>query len=267
MSVNMSSNPSTVSQTRSKGFGDLPLGTANNLEVRNRIYAICAYNKERLVEKHVSRRNATTTSDAFWAARGYYSLTQASRQTRQEFRALFLRGRTISVHIRDAQDYLDAIYPASGKCAVDRNAIVAWLTIRTDVERRGKYDTPIEVRPLLLSLLNTPGLDFEFTGNGGAIFNELFIGYEPEWKSAVNNEFKSVELKEPSVFGMRLVLDPKCRTPWIKQCAISVTRLPHLPEDALQWFSALGLDTENDMIFVRRGAPKWLRGDFMKGSK
>merc|ERR1712107_944725 len=85
MSVNMSSTPSTVSQTRSKGFGDLPL------EVRNRIYAICAYNKERLVEKHVSRRNATTTSDAFWAARGYYGLTQVSRQTRQEFRALYLR--------------------------------------------------------------------------------------------------------------------------------------------------------------------------------
>jgi hypothetical protein len=43
--------------------------------------------------------------------------------------------------------------------------------------------------------------------------------------------------------------------------------LPHVPEDALEWFSALGLDTENDMIFVRRGAPKWLRGDFIKSSK
>ncbi|RMZ67598.1 hypothetical protein GMOD_00001546 [Pyrenophora seminiperda CCB06] len=263
MSVTMSSNPSTV-QMRSKGFGDLPL------EVRNRIYAIAAYNKERLIEKRVCRRGATattTTSDAFWEARGYYGLTQASRQTRQEFRTLYLRDRAISVHIRDAQDYLEAIYPSSGKCAFDRNDISLWLTIRTDVERRGKYDTPIEIRPLLLSLYTTDGLEFEFTGKGGAIFNELFIGYEAEWKAAVANEFKNVELKEPSIFGLRLVLNPKCQTPWIKQCKISVTRLPHVPEDALPWFSALGLDVEEDMIFVRKGAPKWLRGDFIKVSK
>jgi len=104
-------------------------------------------------------------------------------------------------------------------------------------------------------------------GKGGAIFNELFVGYEAEWKAAVEGVFKSVELKEPSVFGLRLVLNPKSTVPWVKQCKISVTRLPHVPEDALEWFSALGLDTENDMIFVRKGAPKWLRGDFIKVSK
>ncbi|USP78862.1 hypothetical protein yc1106_06136 [Curvularia clavata] len=261
-----SKSASTVNQMRFPGFADLPLAY-RRVEVRNRIYAICANDKERLIEKEVSRRNTTTTSDAFWAARGFYSLTQVSRQTRKEFRPLYLKDRAISVHIRDAQEYLDTIYPVSGTSAIDRNNIVAWLTIRTDVERRGKYDTPIEIRPLLASLFNTPGIDFEFTGKGGAIFNELFLGYEPEWRAAVNNELKSVELKEPSMFGMRLVLDPKCPTPWIKQCAISVTRLPHVPEEALEWFSALGLDPENDMIFVRRGAPKWLRGDFMKVSK
>lgn len=261
MSVTMSSNPSTINYKRFAGFSDLPL------EVRDRIYAICAYDKDRLIEKEVSRRNTTTTTDAFWAARGYYSLTQVSRQTRKEFRPLYLKDRAISVHMRDAQEYLDVIYPTSGSNVIDRGNIVAWLTIRTDVERRGKYDTPIEIRPLLARLFNTPGIDFEFNGKGGAIFNELFLGYEPEWRAAVNNEFKSVELKEPSVFGMRLVLDPKCPTPWIKKCAISVTRLPHVPEEAHEWFSALGLDTENDMIFVRRGAPKWLRRDFIKVSK
>ncbi|KAI4702333.1 hypothetical protein J4E81_002696 [Alternaria sp. BMP 2799] len=259
----MSSNPSTVNAGRSagRGFSDLPQ------EVRNRIYALAANDKQRLIEQHVSRRSVTTTSEAFWAARGYYSLTQASRQTRREFRDLYFRDRAVSVHIRDAQDYLDTIYPSSGNLAVDRNTISAWLTIRTDVERRGKYDTPIEIRPLLLSLFQTPGLEYEFVGKGGAIFNELFVGYEAEWKAAVEGVFKSVELKEPSVFGLRLVLSPKSREPWVKQCKISVTRLPHVPEDALEWFSALGLDTENDMIFVRKGAPKWLRGDFIKGSK
>ncbi|EOA87573.1 hypothetical protein ACJQWK_08655 [Exserohilum turcicum] len=257
----MSSNPSTVNHRRTLGFADLPL------EVRNRIYAICAYDKDRLVEKEVSRRNAATTSDAFWEVRGYYSLTQASRQTRKEFRPLYLKDRAISVHIRDAEDYLEAIYPTFGHFAIARDAISIWLTIRTEVERRGKYDTPIEIRPLLLRLFNTPGLDFEFFGKGGSVFNELFLGYESEWRAAVNNELKSVELKEPSLFGMKLVLDPKCPTYWIKQCAISVTRLPHVPEEALEWFSSLGLDTENDMIFVRRGAPKWLRGDFMRASK
>ncbi|KAF1837650.1 hypothetical protein BDW02DRAFT_543441 [Decorospora gaudefroyi] len=252
---------STVHKMRSVGFRDLPQ------EVRNKIYTYAANDKERLIEKHVSRRSTETTSDAFFAARSYYGLTQVSRQTRQEFRELYLRDRAISVHIRDAQDYLEAIYPSAGTCAVDRNTIMAWLTIRTDVERRGKYDTPIEIRPLLLSLFNTPGLDFEFTGKGGEIFNELFIGYEPEWKSAVANEFKSVELKEPSVFGMRIVLNPKSATPWVKTCPISVTRLPHVPEEALEFFSALGLDTENDMIFVRRGAPKWMRGDFGRSHK
>ncbi|KAI4645165.1 hypothetical protein J4E93_005965 [Alternaria ventricosa] len=259
----MSSNPSTVNAGRSagRGFSDLPQ------EVRNRIYALAANDKQRLVEQHVSRRSVTTTSEGFWAARAYYSLTQASRQTRREFRELYLRDRAVSVHIRDAQDYLDAIYPSSGNFAVDRNTISAWLTIRTDVERRGKYDTPIEIRPLLLSLFQAPGLEYEFVGKGGAVFNELFVGYEAEWKAAVEGVFKSVELKEPSVFGMRLVLNPKSTVPWVKQCKISVTRLPHVPEDALEWFSALGLDTENDMIFVRKGAPKWLRGDFIKSSK
>jgi hypothetical protein len=66
---------------------------------------------------------------------------------------VYLRDRAISVHIRDAQDYLEAIYPV-GKA--DRNTVGAWLTIRTDNERRAKYDTPIEIRPLLLTLFNTP---------------------------------------------------------------------------------------------------------------
>jgi hypothetical protein len=235
--------------------------------VRKKIYSYAASDKERLIEKHVSRRTTETTSDAFFKARGYYGLTQVSRQTRQEFRELYLRDRAISVHIRDAQGYLEAIYPSSGKHAVDRNAIIAWLTIRTDVERRGKFDTPIEIRPLLLNLFNAPGLDYEFTGTGGALFNELFIGYEIEWRAAVEDVFKSVELKEPSCFGMRIVLDPKSRAPWVKSCPISVTRLPHVPEEALEFFSALGLDTEDDMIFVRRGAPKWMRGDFGRGHK
>jgi hypothetical protein len=230
-------------------------------EVRDRIYTLCASDKERLVEKHVSRRNTETTSDNFFAARGYYGLTQASRQTRQAFRDLYLKDRAISVHIRDAQDYLEAIYP-SGK--VDRDTINAWLTIRTDNERRAKYDTPIEVRPLLLNLFNTPDLEYEFTERGGGIFNELFVGYETEWKTAVENDFKSVELKEASCFGMRIVLNPKSKAPWVKACPISVTRLPHVPEEAQEYFSKLGLDVENDMIFVRRGAPKWMRADFMK---
>jgi hypothetical protein len=173
---------------------------------------------------------------------------------------VYLKDRAISVHIRDAQDYLEAIYPV-GKA--DRNTVGAWLTIRTDNERRAKYDTPIEIRALLLTLFNTPGLDYEFTGKGGGIFNELFVGYETEWKAAVEHDFKSVELKEASCFGMRIVLNPKSRALWVKGCPISVTRLPHLPEEALEYFGKLGLDTENDMIFVRRGAPRWMRADFM----
>jgi hypothetical protein len=53
-----------------------------NTEVRNRIYTLCASDTERLVEKHISKRNTESTSDAFFAARGYCGLTQASRQTR-----------------------------------------------------------------------------------------------------------------------------------------------------------------------------------------
>jgi hypothetical protein len=182
---------------------------------------------ERLVEKHVSRHNTGSTSD---------------------------------VHIRDAQDYLEAIYPAG---QADRTPVTTWLTIRTDNERRAKYDTPIEIRPLLLALFNTPGLDYEFIGKGSAIFNELFIGYEREWKAAIESDLKGVELKEASCFGMRIVLNPKSRAPWVKSCPISVTRLPHLPEEAHEYFGKLGLDTENDMIFVRKGAPSWMRADFM----
>jgi hypothetical protein len=244
---------------RSTGFGDLPS------EVRNRIYQLAAADKDRLIEKHVSRRSITSTSDTFFATRGYYGLTQASRETRQGFRELYLSNRAISVHIRDAKDYLETIYPSSGSCAVPRETINIWLTIRTDVERRGKYDTPIEIKPLLHSLFNIPGLDFEFDGKGSAIFNQLFIGYESEWKQAIANEFKNVELKEPSMFGMKLVFDSKSNTPWVKQIPISVTRLPHVPEDTLPWFTALGLDIENDMIFVRRGAPKWMKGEFFSG--
>jgi hypothetical protein len=62
---------------------------------------------------------------------------------------------------------------------------------------------------------------------------------------------------------MRIVLNPKSRAPWVKGCPISVTRLPHLPEEALEYFGKLGVDTVNDMIFVRRGAPRWMRADFM----
>jgi hypothetical protein len=233
--------------------------------VRNRIYQLAAADKDRLIEKRVIRRSEASTDDAFFAARGYYGLTQASRETRQGFRELYLSNRAISLHIRDAKDYLDTIYPSSGSYAVPHGTINTWLTIRTDAERRAKYDVPIEIKPLLHILFNTPGLDFEFDGKGGAIFNQLFVGYEAEWKMAVANEFKNVELKEPSMFGMRLVLDSKSNSPWVKQIPISVTRLPHVPEDTLPWFAALGLDIENDMIFVRRGAPKWMKGEFFSG--
>lgn len=253
-----SSRASTVHQMRARGFSDLPS------EVRDKIYALAAGDKERLVEKHVSKRNTETTSPAFFAARGYYGLTQVSRQIRQEFRDLYLRDRSISVHIRDAQDYLEAIYPSE---KVDRNGIIVWLTIRTDNERRGKYDTPIEIRPLLLNLFNARGIDYEFVGKGGGIFNELFLGYEHEWRNAVENDFKSVELKEASCFGLRIVLNPKSRAPWVKTCAISVTRLPHVPEEALEYFGTLGLNIEDETIFVRRGAPRWMRADFLSGKK
>ncbi|KAF1940987.1 hypothetical protein EJ02DRAFT_348815 [Clathrospora elynae] len=245
---------STDQKMKSAGFRDLPS------EVRNRIYHLCASDPERLDEQHVSRRGTASTAPTSFEARGYYGLTQANSQTRKEFREMYFRDRTISVHIRDAQDYLETMYTNP---SVNRETIAGWLTIRTDVERRGKYNTPIEVRALLRILFNTPGLDYEFTGaRGGAIFNELFIGYETEWRYAVENVFKSVELKEPSMFGMRLVVDRKCRLPWVEQCPISVTRLPHMPEESVPFFSELGLDLQNDMIFVRKSAPKWLGGEF-----
>ncbi|CBY01448.1 hypothetical protein IAQ61_003278 [Plenodomus lingam] len=229
-----------------KGFGFLHLSS----ELRNRIYRLAARDADHGVEKRISRREGTTPVDSdFYRSRGYYGLTQTCRLVRAEFRLQHLKDRAISVHIRDADDYLDSVLTPE---AIASENNVGWFSIRADRERRDDY--PRKLRPLLLKLYSAANLQFRFTeGQGPSVFNNTFLRYHLEWKYALINDIKHIDAEEASHWGLRIVLNPASQMKWVKDCTRAWFRILHMSEEALAFFAKLGLNPESDMIFIRRG--------------
>lgn len=227
-------------------FGFLNLSS----ELRNRIYRFAASDADCRAEKRISRRDETTPLDGdFYRSRGYYGLTQTCRLVRTEFRLQYLRDRAISVHIRDADDYLDSVLTPE---AITSESNVGWFSIRAERERRDDY--PRKLRPLLLKLYRAANLQFRFTeGQGPSVFNNTFLRYHLQWKDALMNDIKHIDAEEASHWGLRIVLNPGSQMTWVKDCTRAWFRILHMSEEALAFFEKLGLNPESDMIFIRRG--------------
>ncbi|KAI8931060.1 hypothetical protein NX059_012071 [Plenodomus lindquistii] len=229
-----------------KTFGFLDLSS----DLRNRIYRIAASDANCGVEKRISRRNETTPLDNdFYRSRGSYGLTQTCRRIRAEFRLQYLKDRAVSVHIRDADDYLDSILTPE---AIASESNVGWFSIRADRQRRDDY--PRRLRPLLMKLYSAANLQFRFTeGEGPSVFNNTFLRYHAEWREALICDIKHIDADEASHWGLRIVLNPGSSMPWVKDCTRAWFRILHMSEEALAFFEKLGLNPESDMIFIRRG--------------
>ncbi|KAH9878059.1 hypothetical protein J1614_003276 [Plenodomus biglobosus] len=219
-------------------------------ELRNRIYRFAASDADCRAEKRISRRAETTPLDGdFYRSRGYYGLTQTCRLVRTEFRLQYLRDRAVSVHIRDADDYLDSVLTPE---AITSGSNVGWFSIRAERERRDDY--PRKLRPLLLKLYSAANLQFRFTeGQGPSVFNNTFLRYHLQWKDALMNDIKHIDAEEASHWGLRIVLNPGSKMTWVKDCTRAWFRIMHMSEEALAFFEKLGLNPESDMIFIRRG--------------
>lgn len=221
------------------------------IELRNRIYRIAANDRDNTVEKRVSRRTSSTVDSAFYRSWGYYGLTQTSRLIRAEFRPYYLKDRAISVHLRDAEDYLEALL--SPELIASGNNI-GWLSIRAEAERKDDY--PIRIEHFLKLLYSAPNLQFRFTdGDGPSVFNNTFLRHHAQWKKAFAEDIKHMDMAEASHWGIEIVLNPKSKMSWVKESNRAWVRMMHLSEGAHEFFGDLGLNTEADMIFVRRGAP------------
>ncbi|KAF2846236.1 hypothetical protein T440DRAFT_472069 [Plenodomus tracheiphilus IPT5] len=229
-----------------KTFGFLDLSS----ELRNRIYRIAANDADRGVEKRISRRDETSPIDTdFYRSRGYYGLTQTCRLIRTEFRLQYLRDRAVSVHIRDADDYLASVLTPD---AIASESNVGWFSIRAERQRRNDY--PRKLRPLLMKLYSAANLQFRFTeGQGPSVFNNTFLRYHLEWRDALMNDIKHIDADEASHWGLRIVLNPGSAMTWVKDCTRAWFRILHMSEEALAFFEKLGLNPESDMIFIRRG--------------
>jgi len=247
----------------SVGFLDL------SYELRTRIYRTIANDAERIDEKRVSRRTSEAVDSAFFQNRDYFGLTQTCRLIRREFRPVYLKDRVISVHIRDADDYLETLFSYK---PIETEGSIGLLLIRTEAENKDDYPRIItphrRLDPLLRRLLSVPNLQFRFTENGGAsMFNNVFVVHQAAWKLALQNQVKYVDVEEPSLWGMRLVLNPDAEQPWMQECSRAWMRMIHMPEESLEFFSALGFSLEfahADMIFVRRATSTKMK-DFARG--
>jgi len=219
-------------------------------ELRSRIYRFAADDADPGVEKRVSRRDVTVPVDSgFYRSRGCYGLTHTCRLIRAEFRLQYLRDRAISVHIRDADEYLETVLTPEAIASEDN---VGWFSIRADGQRRDDY--PRRLRPLLMKLYSAANLQFRFTqGNGPSVFNNTFLRHHLEWKEALMHDIKHIDADESSHWGLRIVLNPGSQMAWVKDCTRAWFRIRHMSEEALAFLEKLGLNPESDMIFIRRG--------------
>lgn len=240
--------------------------TKGSPELRNRIYRFAANDTDLGSEKRVSRREETTPVDGeFYRSRGHYGLTHTCRLVRAEFRLQFLKNRAISVHIRDADEYLETVLTPD---AIASESNVGWFSIRAERQRRDDY--PRKLRPLLLKLYSAANLQFRFTeGQGPSVFNNTFLRHHLQWKDALTNDIKHIDADESSHWGLRIVLNPGSHMPWVKDCTRAWFRILHMSEDALAFFEKLGLNPESDMIFIRRGTkvPRDMASSLNKGGK
>lgn len=226
-------------------------------DLRNRIYHFAADDAERLQEKRVSPCAFPGTDSNFFRQRTSYGLTQACRLTRREFRPMYLKDRTIAVHFRDAANYFDTQFSYK---PIEAEGTIGLLIIRMEAESKDDYPRLFhrDLDPLLRRIYDVPNLNFRFTDRGGAsMFNNIFVVHRAAWKRALQTDVKHIDIEEPSLWGMRLVLNHNSPQPWLKDCMKAWVRMTHMPEGSLEFFESLGFSQESshfDMIFVRRSS-------------
>lgn len=226
-------------------------------DLRSRIYRFVADDVERLEERRVSPRTVEGVDTEFFRHRTSYGLTQTCRLIRREFRPIFLKDRTISVHFRDAVNYFDSQFSYK---PIETEGTVGMLIVRMEAESKDDYPRLFhrDLDPILRRLYSVPNLEFRFTEKGGAtMFNNVFVVHRAAWKRALEADIKHIDIEEPSLWGMRLVINHNSRQPWLKDCMKAWVRMTHMPKESLEFFDTLGFKEEFshfDMIFVRRSS-------------
>ncbi|KAL6705103.1 hypothetical protein ACN47E_007362 [Coniothyrium glycines] len=235
----------------SKSFLDLPY------DLRKKIYGFAADDVDRLQERRVSPHALGVSGDGIFQQRGFYGLTQTCRIIRREFRPIYLKDRVIAVHFRDAANYFDSQFSYT---PTEAEGTIGLLIIRMEAESKDDYPNLFhrDLDPILRRLLDVPNLQFRFTDNGGSsIFNNVFVVHRAAWKTALEKDIKHIDIEEPSLWGMRLVINHDSRQPWLKDCMKAWVRMTHMPKESLEFFESLGFSAESshfNMIFVRRSS-------------
>lgn len=170
---------------------------------------------------------------------------------------MYMKDRTIAVHFRDAVNYFDDHFSYK---PMETEGTIGLLIVRMEPESKDDYPRYFhrDLDPILRRMLSVPNLDFRFTEHGGAsIFNNIFVVHRAAWKKALESDVKHIDIEEPSLWGMRLVINHNSRQPWLKDCMKAWVRMTHMPEESQEYWESLGFSQESshwDMIFVRRSS-------------